>query len=111
MRLFGSGDGLSPSELKKEIEDGRPVVILDVRQPQERSLCRIEGSAFIPLPELGGRIGEINPEDDIVVYCHHGSRSASAVSFLKKRGFKKVRNLEGGIDAWSRQVDPTVRRY
>ena len=111
MRLFGSSDGVSPAELSKEIKGGRPIVILDVRQPEERSICEIPGSVLIPLPELRARVGELNLEDEMVVYCHHGSRSASAVSFLKKNGFTRVRNLVGGIDAWSRQVDPSVRRY
>lgn len=111
MRLFGSGDGISPAELKELIKGSKPLVILDVRQPEERKLCEIPGSVLIPLPELRSRIGELNPDDRIVVYCHHGSRSASAVSFLKRNGFAKAQNLEGGIDAWSRQVDPGVRRY
>ena len=74
-------------------------------------MVHLQGSTLIPLKELGLRLQELNPDQEMVVYCHHGGRSQSAVDFLKEKGFKKVKNLEGGIDAWAAQIDPQLPRY
>jgi molybdopterin/thiamine biosynthesis adenylyltransferase/rhodanese-related sulfurtransferase len=102
---------ISAPELKAWREEGRPVTVLDVRNPQEYDICRIEGSKLIPLHELADRLGELDPADTIVAHCHHGMRSARAVSFLRQMGFSRAINLAGGIDAWSLQVDPSIPRY
>ena len=91
--------------------EGHGPVLLDVRNQEEFAICRIEGARLIPAHELPARIGELNPDDDIVVYCHVGVRSARAASFLRERGYRRVRNLAGGIDAWARQIDPALPRY
>ncbi|HEX2224371.1 MAG TPA: molybdopterin-synthase adenylyltransferase MoeB [Thermoanaerobaculia bacterium] len=99
------------TELKRWQDERRPVTILDVRNPEEYAISRIEGSVLIPLHELKDRLGELNPADMIVAHCHHGMRSARAVQFLRQMGFDRTRNLAGGIDAWSEEVDPSVPRY
>jgi sulfur-carrier protein adenylyltransferase/sulfurtransferase len=106
-----AGDEVTVRELKRMLDGGREVVVLDVREPYENSLCRIEGSKMIPLGELLERTEELDKEAEIVVYCHTGVRSARAVELLSARGYAKARNLRGGIDAWSREVDPKVPIY
>jgi len=91
--------------------DGAGPVLLDVRTQGEWALCRIEGAHLVPLPELERRLDELDPAADIVVYCHVGIRSAFAVELLRRHGFRTVRNLTGGIEAWSVSVDPSVPRY
>ena len=102
---------ISTPELKSWLDEGRRVTVLDVRNPQEWEICRLDGAKLIPLPELQDRLGELDPADTIVVHCHHGPRSSQAVHFLRQMGFARARNLLGGIDEWSRQIDPTVPRY
>ncbi len=102
---------VTPPELKQWQDEGRGFVLLDVRTPQEHSLASIPGARLIPLQELARRVEELDREADIVVHCHHGQRSERAAAFLRGQGFATVRNLVGGIDAWSEQVDPGVPRY
>ena len=103
--------GISVAELKRRLDGGRAPLILDVRNPVEYGICRLDGSTLIPLNELPGRLDELSPEAEIVVHCHSGVRSAQAVTLLRSRGFSKVQNLTGGIDAWSLEIDPSVPRY
>ena len=102
---------ITARQLKTSIDCGKLPVLLDVREPYEYSLCHMEPSTLIPLEELPTRTGELNPLSEIVVYCHVGIRSTSAVRLLKQAGFANVRNLQGGIDAWARQVDSKMPRY
>jgi len=102
---------MSAPELKAWLDEGRPVTLLDVRNPPEYEIGRIEGSKLIPLPELRDRLGELDPAATIVAHCHHGARSAQAVGLLRQMGFSRAINLAGGIDSWSTQVDPAVPRY
>lgn len=97
--------------LKKLIDSGSRVKLLDVREPYEYELCHIPGSRLIPLEELEKRVGELDPEDEIVVYCHVGVRSARAVELLSSKGFRRARNLMGGIRAWADSVDPQMPLY
>lgn len=87
------------------------VVLVDVREPHEYDICSIEGSKLIPLGELKDRTGELDPEDEIVVHCHHGRRSMRAATFLAEQGFGKVKNLKGGIDEWAEKLDSEMARY
>ncbi|HVT59072.1 MAG TPA: molybdopterin-synthase adenylyltransferase MoeB [Thermoanaerobaculia bacterium] len=109
----GGDDGfnVAPADLQRWLEEGREVTVLDVRSPQEHAICRIEGAQLIPLQELPQRLGELDPEGSYVVHCHHGPRSTSAVELMQRMGYAGARNLAGGIDAWSAEVDPTVPRY
>jgi adenylyltransferase/sulfurtransferase len=102
---------ISVQELDACRKRGERVVLLDVREPAEFAIAAIEGSQLIPLRELDARIDELDRETTTVVLCHSGMRSAYAVGELQQRGFGKVRNLTGGIDAWSREIDPSVPRY
>jgi molybdopterin/thiamine biosynthesis adenylyltransferase/rhodanese-related sulfurtransferase/molybdopterin converting factor small subunit len=102
---------ISTPELKSWLDEGRPVTLLDVRNPQEFEINRLEGAKLIPLPELQDRLGELDPADTIVTYCHHGPRSGRAVNFLRQMGFSRAINLAGGIESWSLMVDPSVPRY
>jgi len=98
-------------EFKEIRENGNDVVLLDVREYHEYDICNIEDSVLIPLGELADRLDELNETDEIIIHCHHGGRSMRAAQFLKDKGFKNVRNLAGGIDAWAEKFDPDMPRY
>jgi len=98
-------------ELKEKIDRGDKFVLLDVREPHEYQIAKIPGSILIPLGDLGKRMGELDKDADIVAQCKSGGRSAKAVDLLKQNGFRNVRNMTGGITAWSEKVDPSVPKY
>src|SRR5213594_881480 len=102
---------MSPHELKRKIDAGEPFELIDVRELFEYEIARIDGAKLIPLGEISERTEELQREQPIVVHCHSGTRSAQAVRLLQQRGFSNVYNLEGGIDAWSDQIDPSVPKY
>ena len=102
---------IGPKELKERLGEGSRAVLLDVREPSEFEFCHIQGSKLIPLAELERRVGELNPSDEIVVYCHTGVRSSRAVQFLASKGFGKALNLRGGIMAWAVEVDQSIPKY
>ena len=102
---------MSPHELKRRMDAGDPFELIDVREPVEYEIARIDGAKLIPLGEIAERLDELEREQPIIVHCHSGKRSAQAVRLLQQRGFAKVYNLEGGIDAWSEQIDPNVPQY
>ncbi|HVO73428.1 MAG TPA: molybdopterin-synthase adenylyltransferase MoeB [Ignavibacteriaceae bacterium] len=103
-------DQITVDELNKKIQNKEDIFILDVREPHEYEISNI-GGYLIPLNDLPDRINELDSSRDIVVHCKVGSRSARAVQFLKKAGFKKVKNLVGGINAWAGRIDKTMPRY
>lgn len=103
-------ENITPRRLKERLEAGEVLELLDVREPWEFDLARIEGSRLIPMNDLPERISELDPASEIVVICHHGLRSADVTRALERSGFSKVSNLEGGLDAYS-QVDTSVPRY
>ncbi len=102
---------ITVTELKSKLDAGEPLFVLDVREPHEYDICRLDGTTLIPLGQLPNRVNELNSADDIVVHCKSGMRSAKAVNFLRQAGFRKVKNLKGGILAWSDQIDPSVPKY
>src|SRR5262245_11831228 len=103
---------IQPTDLKAMLEAGAPVVLLDVRQPEEHVYCHLPGSVLIPLGELHARTSEIDPgEALVVVYCHHGVRSLSGAAILSQAGFPNVASLAGGIERWAQVVDPSMPRY
>jgi molybdopterin/thiamine biosynthesis adenylyltransferase/rhodanese-related sulfurtransferase/molybdopterin converting factor small subunit len=106
-----TGDDMTPRELKDRLDRGEPLVIVDVREPQEYQINRIPGSKLIPLGELPQRYEELDPNAAIVCQCKSGMRSAKATGFLRSIGFKNVRNLAGGIIGWIDQVDPSQPKY
>ncbi|MGA2096152.1 MAG: molybdopterin-synthase adenylyltransferase MoeB [Candidatus Acidiferrum sp.] len=101
---------MTPRELKSRLDRGDDLFILDVREPHEYQICNLKG-ALIPLGELPRRVHELDSSREIVAHCRSGKRSAEAVDFLRKAGFRKIHNLKGGILAWSDEVDPSVPKY
>jgi rhodanese-related sulfurtransferase len=104
-------DEITPQDLKARFDRNDRPVLVDVREDWETKLCRLDNALHIPMEELEFRTEELNAADDIVVYCHHGVRSAAVADYLRRLGFTTVRNLSGGLDAWARAVEPTMRRY
>ena len=102
---------IDPTEVKQKLDRGDSFVLIDVREPHEYQICNIPAARLIPLGELPKRVHELNSADEIVAHCKSGVRSAKAIDFLRQAGFKKVRNMKGGILAWSDKVDPTVPKY
>jgi adenylyltransferase/sulfurtransferase len=102
---------ISAHELKRKMDAREAFELIDVREPFEYEIARIDGSKLIPLGEIAERTDELQREQTIVVHCHSGGRSAEAVRLLQQRGFTNVYNLEGGIDAWSDEIDPSVPKY
>jgi len=101
---------ITPRELKQRLDRGDDLFILDVREPHEYQICNLNGH-LIPLGELPRRVHELDSSHEIVAHCRSGKRSAEAVDFLRRAGFRKIYNLHGGILAWSTEVDPSVPRY
>jgi rhodanese-related sulfurtransferase len=102
---------ITPQELRVRLGGNPRPLLLDVRQDWETRLCRLEQAVHIPIEEIELRVEELNPQDEIVVYCHQGVRSAAVAEYLRSLGFKDVKNLAGGLDLWARTVDPAMRRY
>ncbi|MCH7803251.1 MAG: molybdopterin-synthase adenylyltransferase MoeB [Acidobacteria bacterium] len=104
-------DEVTPKELKEELDQGKDPYILDVRNQVEYDISRIEGSHLIPLDQLLNRLHELDSARDIVAHCRTGARSAKAIEMLQEAGFRKLRNLKGGVLAWADEVDPTMPKY
>ncbi len=93
-------------------DDQRPQpFLLDVREPWEFEVCKLEGATLIPMRTIPARVSELDPEAEIVAICHHGARSAQVAAFLAQQGFGKLFNLQGGVAAWAAQVDPQMPTY
>ncbi len=99
---------IDPVEVKQKLDRGDDFVLIDVREPYEYQIARIPGARLIPLGDLPKRLNELNPNAEIVAHCRSGQRSQKAVDLMKQNGFKNVRNMTGGILAWSDKVDPSV---
>jgi adenylyltransferase/sulfurtransferase len=97
-------------ELKQRLDRGDDIFVLDVREPHEYQICNLNGH-LIPLGELPQRVSELDSSREIVAHCRSGARSAKAVDFLRQAGFKKVRNLAGGVLAWADRIDQTMPKY
>ena len=104
-------ESLNVLELKKELENGLQIVLLDVRDKWEYELCHIDGSINISLCEIMERKNELAKQPRTIVICHHGMRSTMAAEHLISEGFEKIVNLEGGIDAWASTIDQNMTRY
>jgi len=109
----GTKTEIKPAALKKLMDTGEKVTILDVREPAELAVARIKDTVDIPMSELGQRVGELTnyKEANLVVMCKVGGRSARCADFLRSQGFKHVLNMDGGILAWSDEVDHSVPKY
>jgi rhodanese-related sulfurtransferase len=103
---------LTAKQLKERLDAGGTTpLILDVRQPWETQVCALPGSTAIPMSEVPHRAGELDPNAEIVLLCHHGVRSQHVAYFLESLGFTNLHNLQGGIDAWAKDVDPSMAKY
>jgi rhodanese-related sulfurtransferase len=103
---------ITPEQFKKLREQRSDYKLVDVREPWEFQTAKIDGATLMPVGDVPSRAHqELDPEQHIVVYCHHGVRSMNVTSWLRQQGFEKAQSLAGGIDRWSREVDPTVPQY
>ena len=103
---------ISPTDLKARLDRGDKFRLVDVREADEWALARIPDAELLPMSQFEQQgINQLDPDEDIVLYCHHGVRSGRVQAFLKAKGFANVKNLTGGIDAWATQVDPAMKRY
>ena len=103
---------ITAEDVKAAVDSNQPVTLVDVREPWEYQTARIEGATLIPMGEIPNRAHqELDPEAQIVVYCHHGVRSMNVTAWLRQQGFEKAHSMAGGIDAWSRRVDGKVPVY
>jgi adenylyltransferase/sulfurtransferase len=103
---------ISATDLKGRLDAGDDIQLIDVRQPDEWAFAKIEGAKLIPLGEILSRMGEIDENRETVIHCKAGMRSARAVEALQRAGFKgDLKNLKGGITAWSNEVDPKIPKY
>ena len=103
---------ITPKQLKEKLSVGENLQLVDVREPEEFDICKIESSQLIPLGEIPARAGEVDKARPVVVICHHGFRSAQAIQYLSQRfGYENLLNLKGGIHEWALQVDPEMRVY
>jgi rhodanese-related sulfurtransferase len=101
----------TPKELKDYLDNGGRPQLLDVREPWEFDYCRIEGSQLIPMGRIQLELDELEPDQEVVVICHHGIRSRQVAYYLETQGFDDVINLEGGVERWAREVDPSMKQY
>ena len=103
---------ITPEEVKMKLDHGEALTLLDVREPWEFEIAHIAGGKLVPMGDVPSRAHqELDPEDHIVVVCHHGVRSMNVTVWLRRQGFEKAQSMRGGIDAWSRQVDGKVPTY
>jgi adenylyltransferase/sulfurtransferase len=109
-RLAGEWE-VGPRELAEQLQRGEPIRLIDVREPHELEISRIRGATLIPLGSLAARMHELDSAEEIVLFCKSGSRSARALELLAGAGFRKMKNLRGGINAWAEQVDPSLPVY
>ncbi len=111
-RCLGMDYEITPEEVKAKLGQGEEFVLLDVREPWEFEAAHIAGAKLVPMGDIPSRAHqELDPENHIVVVCHHGVRSMNVTAWLRQQGFEKAQSMRGGIDAWSRQVDGTVPTY
>jgi adenylyltransferase/sulfurtransferase len=107
----GAGWDITAGELAARLQRGNGLRLLDVREPHELQISRLEGATLIPLGQLASRLSELNSAEEMVVFCKGGTRSARALELLLSAGFRKVKNLKGGINAWAQEVDPRLPVY
>lgn len=102
---------ITPGQLKSRLDTDPPPMLVDCREPLEWEFARIDGALHIPMRDTPTRLADLPDDRTIVVYCHHGIRSLSVVSYLRENGFEDAWSLTGGIDAWSTEVDTAIPRY
>jgi len=106
-----NAEEITVQDLKKRLEAKEDFDLIDVREPHEWQIAKIPGARLIPLGDLPNRLGELNPDREILLHCKRGGRSGRALKLLKEKGYKRLKNVVGGIDAWTSSVDPKVPKY
>jgi rhodanese-related sulfurtransferase len=102
---------LTPSKLKQRLDRGEKLLLVDVREPWEFDVCRIEGAKLIPMGQIPANLQSLDVDDDVICYCHHGMRSLDVAVWLRNQGVASAKSLAGGIERWSQEIDPQVPRY
>lgn len=103
---------ITAEDVKAALDEGQEFAFIDVREPSEYQIARIEGAKLIPMGDVPSRAHqELDPDERIIVFCHHGVRSMNVVNWLRQQGFEKAQSMSGGIDRWARVVDPKVPTY
>jgi rhodanese-related sulfurtransferase len=102
---------ITPADVKARVDRGEKLFLIDVREPWEHQLCRIEGAKLVPLGSLAASLQTLPEVDELICYCHHGMRSLDAAAWLRLQGIEKAKSLAGGIERWSVEIDPKVPRY
>jgi len=109
--VVGGGWDITATQLAEQLKAGNPIRLIDVREPHELEISKIEGAELIPLGQLAARLNELDSAEEIVLFCKSGTRSARALEVLASAGFRRVKNLKGGINAWAREIDPSLPIY
>ena len=102
---------ITPSEVRKRLDIGENVRLIDVREPWEHSTSSIPGATLIPMQTVPQHLQQLDDDTPLIVFCHHGMRSLSVVDWLRRQGVENCQSMSGGIDLWSQTVDPSVPRY
>jgi len=109
--MSNSATETTVDDLKRRLDSGEKLFVLDVRNPEEYQICKIPGSMLIPLPQLPQRFQELDKDREIIIHCKSGMRSLKAQQFLRGQGFQKTKNLKGGILAWADRIDHSMPKY
>lgn len=102
---------IMPREVKQRLDRGEKVLLVDVREPHEHAICRIEGAELIPMRTIPANLQKLDIDEEVICFCHHGMRSLDVANWLRGQGVKSVKSMSGGIDRWSVEIDPRVPRY
>jgi rhodanese-related sulfurtransferase len=102
---------ITPVEVKQRLDRGEKLTLIDVREPWEFDICKIEGAKLIPMGTVPANLQALDTDDEIVVYCHRGMRSLDVTVWLRGQGVGRAKSLAGGIERWSLEIDPNVPRY
>ncbi|MFZ0211428.1 MAG: rhodanese-like domain-containing protein [Candidatus Acidiferrales bacterium] len=102
---------VAPNEVKQSLDRGDKLLFVDVREPWEHQLCSIDGSQLMPLGQIAANLPVFENAENVIVFCHSGRRSLDAAAWLRAQGISSARSMAGGIDRWSREIDPNVPRY
>jgi rhodanese-related sulfurtransferase len=102
---------ITPAEAKRRLDGGEKLLLVDVREPWEFEICRIEGAKLIPMGSIPANLQALDTDEDVICYCHHGMRSFDVAVWLRAQGVESAKSLAGGIERWSTEIDPQVPRY
>jgi len=102
---------ITPADTKRRLDRGERLLLLDVREPWEFEICRLEGAKLIPMGSIPANLQALDTDDEVICYCHHGMRSLDVAVWLRGQGVARAKSLAGGIERWSLEIDPRVPRY